>query len=75
MTKSNQSERSAVKPPLITLSDVGIALGLLPLAVLAWTLPRRQWQEVARVTAPLVARMQRPGPDAIGACVARTAGT
>jgi len=75
MTKSNQSERSAVKPPLITVSDIGIALGLLPLAVLAWTLPHRQWQRVARVTAPLVARMQRPGPDAIGACVARTAGT
>jgi len=74
MTETDRNDRAAAKPPLITASDVGIALGLLPLTLAAWVLPRRHWPRLARAAAPLVAKLQSPGPEAVGACVTRYAG-
>jgi len=75
MTKPNDGQQPA-KPPLISVSDVGIALGLPFLALAAWLMPRRTWPRLARATAAsYVGGMLPPGPEAVAACVTRIAGT
>lgn len=55
-----RSKQKFIKP-----RDLAILFGLPPAVLVAWALPERLWHTLARVGAPIEARLTPPGPAAM----------